>query len=609
MTGDRKKSKGDEDLPTVSCPKCKCCRNLFPCFFCFHPDNLLNRDQLIAQMRAIHKHGQVNIKLIDDQMQADFERQQVHKQRWRLRWTVCCCLFFVIGGVGAVIFILIRASSSWTVVNLKCDWGPRKHFGAVFTPSKKVIVAGGTDTTKNYADVWESADKGKNWGQLSDQAPFGPRHGHVLICDNSNGELFIIGGDRGGAGGAQPELLRDVWKSPDAREWKAQTLRAPWPARKYMGATIEKGGHIYLIGGISNYGTSGFNDMWRSEDRGRTWLSVSHASAWSARHSFAFTRLPAGSRAGRLYILGGNDGRLQYDVWATDNKGGTWFRMRFTIKVDKSHRSFHDRAPWSAREDMRAVADGHGKLTLVGGKADSGFTNEVWTLESPKSDAAWYERAGLTRDPLEWTEEGTPPWTPRSGHELIVDDEGVANILGGQDERGLKNDMWKFSGSIDLGNLQSAFDRTASAAATSGGTPASITTSTSPSTGGTNLSTNNTSSSNRTPVNNQSGGNSSGNVSNNVSGNAPCIASGNVSDNASSDVSDNVSSNVFGNEFNNACEKAAGNAIVNANGNGTRNASGNGTRNTSGNGTGNASSLSSRRLRASLETGVAGIVR
>jgi len=141
-------------------------------------------------------------------------------------------------------------------------------------------------------------------------------------------------------------------------------------------------------------GISGRNDMWKSEDRGQSWTPVALASPWTARHSFGFVQMPGGTRQGRLLILGGSDGRIQHDVWASDDTGESWHIMKFTHVHEMVYRDVEDRASWSPRYGMGATADREGMLTICGGGddgADTAFSREVWQIESPPPNSVpWY---------------------------------------------------------------------------------------------------------------------------------------------------------------------------------------------------------------------------
>ena len=137
-----------------------------------------------------------------------------------------------------------------------------------------------------FSDVWRSPD-GVNWTQMTDQAPWAGRAG--LSAITFRGEIYVMGGsfnDDTSIVNGQPErvLFNDVWKSPNGRDWVELTGEAPWAPR--AGADlIVKNGYLYLLGG--EFGFFGFpppyfNDVWRTRD-GIEWELVTDSAGWSAR--------------------------------------------------------------------------------------------------------------------------------------------------------------------------------------------------------------------------------------------------------------------------------------------------------------------------------------
>mmetsp|Transcript_60328 Transcript_60328/g.113881 ORF Transcript_60328/g.113881 Transcript_60328/m.113881 type:complete len:599 (+) Transcript_60328:94-1890(+) len=458
-------------------PKCKCCMFLCPCMYCCHPDSTIDRETVIRLMQGTGKNKKtvVNMALVEDQLRQDRERLQDHKRKWRRRWLVfCCCSFWMILS-GATATVVVLATNSWSLVTEDCGWEGRIHFGAVFTPEKRMVIAGGTNLEKNMADVWASEDGGYKWNRMIDIANFGPRHGHVLLHYPNPSHLLVIGGDGGSILGSTAIPLKDVWKSTDGRDWVLVTNKAPWPARKLFGATVDAAGVIYILGGMGVFGITGLNDMWKSEDKGLTWSPISLASPWSARYSFSLVRLPGGTRDGRFLILGGTDGRAQHDVWASDDNGQKWNLMDFLHVSEYTYKNIKDVASWSPRYGMGVAADNDGMITVCAGgtdKEDAGaFSNQVWQIDSPPPESVpWYlqktrdPRLNRPKYPEKWNLKGTPTWSPRRYLQSFVDHEGTVHIVGGEDIEGLKNDLWKMETSIDLKNLQEAYERTRSQA-------------------------------------------------------------------------------------------------------------------------------------------------
>lgn len=191
--------------------------------------------------------------------------------------------------------------------------------------------------------------------------------------------------------------------------------------------------------------SGGLGDLWTSDTGGSTWQAITLVSSWSARYGFSLVQLRGGGAPGRLYIVGGNDGRSQSDVWSSDDDGRTWQEMTFTFVREGTFTARVKRATWIPRYGAAAVTDRDSKLTFTGGLTDSGVTREVWTLPAPDTAKG--------TDPLTWKEEDKPKWSSRWGHQSFVDENNKVYILGGGDGQGCFADLWKMQLSIDISNL------------------------------------------------------------------------------------------------------------------------------------------------------------
>jgi len=142
-----------------------------------------------------------------------------------------------------------------------------------------------------FNDVWRSTD-GSNWQELTSDSPrWAGRAG--LSAIEHKGWIYVLGGGKGddvAIGGSGRVLFNDVWRSRDGKNWEQVTANAPWAPRAGA-AVVEKDGFMYLLGGengfLCTFGPTGqtcpyFNDVWRSRD-GADWELVTPKAEWSAR--------------------------------------------------------------------------------------------------------------------------------------------------------------------------------------------------------------------------------------------------------------------------------------------------------------------------------------
>jgi PKD repeat protein len=197
---------------------------------------------------------------------------------------------------------------------------------------------------------------------------------------------------------------------------------ASWIPRASGSSVVLPDGSIVLMGG-SGGGVSGpdLNDVWRSADDGMTWNEMTPNAQWAPRQDFSAVAMPDGS----IVVMGGglDNGQDYNDVWRSTDDGATWNEMT-------------PNAQWAPRQDFGAVAMPDGSIVVMGGGGGyNQYYNDVW--RSTDNGATWTEM------------NASPGWTPRSGLNSVVLQDGSIVIMGGTslDQSPFEyiyfNDVWR----------------------------------------------------------------------------------------------------------------------------------------------------------------------
>ena len=178
--------------------------------------------------------------------------------------------------------------------------------------------------------------------------------------------------------------------------WQKATEQAAWSARERHSSVVFEG-KIWVLGGDDG---SRQNDVYYSSD-GSNWNTATTDAAWSARHSHTSVVFN-----GKIWVLGGNDGSRQNDVYYSSD-GSNWN----TATTD---------AAWSARA-------GHSSVV---------FKNKIWVMGGSNKNDVYYSSDGSN-----WNTATTDAaWSRRSNHSSVVFDDKIW-VMGGN-ANGRKNDVW-----------------------------------------------------------------------------------------------------------------------------------------------------------------------
>jgi hypothetical protein len=331
--------------------------------------------------------------------------------------------------------------------------------GRVHYPLNQPDIGGATN------DVYNSADGGVTWTQVTANAAFSPRYEHSSFV--ANGKLWVLGGQGATAGtpgppsndawsttdgltwtqenvsnlaggylmpvvqetgkvtlfgGLQGAFANNVWQTTDGLSWSELSTDAPFSPRLTTGT--EFNGQMWVIGGQGTRDSSGTNvrnDVWRSSD-GLNWSPVTPAgSIFSRRAGHAVVVFN-----NRLWVIGGGDNvaaaggpsvRLN-DVWSSSD-GVSWTQQTPAGGTIFSPRMFHAAVVYA------------GKLWIIGGDVASGTPTDTYAND------VWYTTDGTT-----WVNASANGAFPaREGHSVAVLN-GSMWLIGGDNSSGALADGW-----------------------------------------------------------------------------------------------------------------------------------------------------------------------
>lgn len=247
-----------------------------------------------------------------------------------------------------------------------------------------------------FNDVWRSRD-GVNWKQMTADAGWEPRAG--LSAVTFRNEIYVMGGSQNdddsivGPGGPVRIYFNDVWKSKDGKNWKQVTANAPWSPR--AGArVVVKNGYMYLIGGevgFVGFPPPYFNDVWRSRN-GRDWELVTANAPWSSRPGHMCVVLQD-----HIVLFGGFG--LGFDLSVPANPMDVWISRNGKNWVQVDDMPWNATSPADVKYDFDALAIGNKIYTFGGDRETFDFSdpfnylnvdNDVWTYAPKVRKFPWW---------------------------------------------------------------------------------------------------------------------------------------------------------------------------------------------------------------------------
>jgi hypothetical protein len=248
---------------------------------------------------------------------------------------------------------------------------------AAFPPGYNfpVYVAKGKMWAMHAEGIWSSSN-GQVWTR--EQLPSIRRNVYQTDYVLFNDAVFALGDNTGNF-----EAIRfrpRVRRTNDFRRWEILSERSNLPGRIFRGVGVFNG-KIWLLGGFD--GKNYYNDVWNSGD-GVTWTRITEHAAWSPRtvgQPFVFRD--------RMYIIGGGviDGATEInpasarEVWSTVD-GKDWVKTL-------------------------------GEMPMIAGGAPVVFDDKLW-LVGANRDGSFGRSSMVSSDAVDWIEHRAP-WSPRGG--------------------------------------------------------------------------------------------------------------------------------------------------------------------------------------------------
>jgi len=291
--------------------------------------------------------------------------------------------------VACIFLALLQSAGSWdqwSEVTARLPWASRASSTIAGFDDGGVVFAGGAGDNR---DVWLSSDGGLTWAQKTNAAPWVARKLHCLLTNSSGNDVWMLGGTSNGI-----TFLGDVWKSSDrGATWVMMTTLARFGARSGQSCVIS-GDALIVIGGDD--GTNWLSDVWRSTDKGISWMRLVQ-SAWTGRRYGTAVTADDGS----IIFMGGilQGGGRKNDVYRSTDGGFRWNQQT-------------DSAAWPARMRMgSAFTQGtvyvFGGNVGIGGQWDYSLWSSSdlgvnWTLRTQQGpdtgidpDLAVFQRTGM----------------------------------------------------------------------------------------------------------------------------------------------------------------------------------------------------------------------
>lgn len=310
----------------------------------------------------------------------------------------------------------------WTAIEAAGPAARWDHTLAADPATGRLILFGGRDDNgAPFGDTWVYDTRDQAWVTVAGAAP-SPRFGQAVAVDAANRALYLFAGQADG-----DTFFNDTWRFDlDALTWEQVTTGAAAPSPRYgTSAVLDNAGHLLISHGFTFEGR--FDDTWSLDLASGAWTDVSPAVETRPLKRCLHEAVWDGA-ANRMLLYGGCSSGFgpcpQGDLWAFDPAVGSWTEL-----IPAS-------TPAARANPALIRDDASGRIWLIDGLTEAGYTADLWTLDVAGAAPVWSEIAA-----------GDPAPSPRGSHDAALLD-GTVWLFGGFGDTGALRDLWTLAGAI-----------------------------------------------------------------------------------------------------------------------------------------------------------------
>lgn len=261
---------------------------------------------------------------------------------------------------------------------------------------------------------WSSKD-GKNWTKtgLPDIGLNAAYQKFVQFKD----AIYALGTMKGNY--LNMKLSTKISRTADFKTWETLAQKSNLPERVFYGATVFRG-RIWLIGGFD--GKNYYNDVWTSTN-GVNWQRIAEKTSWTPRN------------ISRLFVF----------------KDRLWFIGGGVIDGERTDNPNSEKEVWSSADGIYwTQVEVNAPRKLAGTPVV--FDDKLWLIGANRNDGNFSSAVFLSADGKTWQEQSAP-WSPRGGTVVWVFDDKLYMTGGKYSYTGTNgeirfvysNDIWSMS--------------------------------------------------------------------------------------------------------------------------------------------------------------------